>query len=113
MGPHKILSENGQIAGMELIHCVSVFDDQCVFNPSFDDTKEKIEGDQVVLAIGQASDLTFLGDDSQITVDRGLIVVDEDTLETGMKGVYAGGDVAAVPGELLMLLLPGERQHPP
>ncbi|MCG2776565.1 MAG: FAD-dependent oxidoreductase, partial [Desulfobacterales bacterium] len=108
-GPHKILCENGQITGMELVHCVSVFDDQCIFNPSFDDAKEKIEGDQVVLAIGQASDLTFLADDSQITVDRGLIVVDEDTLETGMKGVYAGGDVAAVPGAIIHAIAAGRK----
>jgi len=108
-GPHKILSENGQITGMELVHCVSVFDDQCVFNPSFDDSKEKIEGDQVVLAIGQASDLKFLEDKSQISVDKGLIVVDEDTLETGMKGVYAGGDVTAVPGAIIHAIAAGRK----
>ncbi len=108
-GPHKIVSENGQITSMELVHCVSVFDDQCVFNPSFDDSKEKIEGDQVVLAIGQASDLKFLEDKSQISVDKGLIVVDEDTLETGMKGVYAGGDVAAVPGAIIHAIAAGRK----
>ncbi len=108
-GPHKIVSENGQITGMELVHCVSVFDDQCVFNPSFDDSKEKIEGGQVILAIGQASDLKFLVDKSQISVDKGLIVVDEDTLETGMKGVYAGGDVAAVPGAIIHAIAAGRK----
>jgi NADPH-dependent glutamate synthase beta subunit-like oxidoreductase len=108
-GPHKIVSENGQITGMELVHCVSVFDDQCVFNPSFDDSKEKIEGDQVVLAIGQVSDLKFLEDKSQISVNKGLIVVDEDTLETGMKGVYAGGDVAAVPGAIIHAIAAGRK----
>jgi NADPH-dependent glutamate synthase beta subunit-like oxidoreductase len=108
-GPHRILSENGQITGMELAHCVSVFDDQCIFNPSFDDTREKIEGDQVILAMGQAPDLTFLGNDSQITVDRGLIVVNEDTLETGMKGVYAGGDVVAVPGAIIQAIASGRK----
>jgi formate dehydrogenase beta subunit len=108
-GPHKILSENGQITGMELVHCVSVFDDQCVFNPCFDDAKEKIEGDEVILAIGQASDLEFLDDKSQISVNKGLIVVDEDTLETDMKGVYAGGDVAAVPGAIIYAIAAGRK----
>ena len=108
-GPHKILRENAQITGMELVHCVSVFDDQCVFNPSFDDTKEKIEGDQVVLAMGQASDLAFLEGQSQISVDKGLILVDGDTLETGMKGVYAGGDVAAVPGAIIHAIAAGRK----
>ncbi|MBW1785250.1 MAG: hypothetical protein JRK53_01325 [Deltaproteobacteria bacterium] len=49
------------------------------------------------MAIGQASDLSFLGDDSPIAEDRGLIVVNEETLETGMRGVYAGGDAVTVP----------------
>ncbi|MBW2034141.1 MAG: hypothetical protein JRI94_11215 [Deltaproteobacteria bacterium] len=34
-----------------------------------------------IQAIGQASDLSFLGDDSEILVNRGLIVVNEDTLQ--------------------------------
>jgi NADPH-dependent glutamate synthase beta subunit-like oxidoreductase len=108
-GPHKILSKDNQITGMELVHCVSVFDDQGNFNPSFDDEKKEIEGDQIVMAIGQASDLSFLEDDSQIFVDKGLIVVDEDTLETGMKTVYAGGDVDAVPGAIIHAIAAGRK----
>jgi hypothetical protein len=42
-------------------------------------------------------------------VDRGLIVVDEDTLETGMKGVYAGGDVAAGPGAIIHNIAAGRK----
>ncbi len=108
-GPHRILSENGKITGMELVHCISVFDDQSVFNPSFDDAKETIEGDQVILAIGRASDLSFLDEESPIATDKGLIVVDQDSLETGLKGVYAGGDVAAVPGAIIHAIAAGRK----
>jgi len=108
-GPHKILSENGQITGMELVRCTSVFDEKGNFCPAFNDTKVNIEGNQVILAIGQASALSFLGDDSEISVVRGLIVVDEDTLETGMKGVYAGGDVTAVPGAVIHAIAAGRK----
>jgi formate dehydrogenase beta subunit len=108
-GPHKVIRDNGRVTGMEIIHCVSVFDDQCVFNPRFDETKETIEGDQVILAIGQASDLSFLGTDSPIAAKRGLIVVDEATLETGMKGVYAGGDIAAAPGAIIHAIAAGRK----
>jgi hypothetical protein len=38
-----------------------------------------------------------------------LITVDEDRLETGMKGVYAGGDVAAVPGSIIHAIAAGRR----
>ena len=107
--PYKILSKNSKITGMELIHCVSIFDDKGKFNPSFDDEKKKIEGDQVIIAVGQASDLSFLGDDSQISVDKGLIVVDGDTLETGMKGFYAGGDVEAIQGTVIYAIAAGRK----
>ena len=106
-GPHKILSDNGRIKGMELVHCVSVFDDQCVFNPTFDDTKETVEGDQVILAVGQASDLSFLGEGGKVSTKAGLIVVHENTHETGMRGVYAGGDVAASPGSIIHAIAAG------
>jgi formate dehydrogenase beta subunit len=108
-GPNRILSTNCKITGMELVGCTSVFDDKANFSPTFDDTKEQIEGDQVILATGQASDLSFLGDDSPISVDRGLIVVDHDTLETGMKGVYAGGDAAALPGAVIHAIAAGRK----
>ena len=108
-GPRKILSENGQVTGVELIRCTAVFDEKGGFSPVFDETIKTVEGDQVIMAIGQASDLSFLDDYSGITVDRGLIVVNQDTLETGMEGVYAGGDVAAVPGAIVHAIAAGRR----
>jgi hypothetical protein len=108
-GPHKIVSEKGKIKGLEMIHCVSAFDEICVFKPSFDETKQMVEADQVILAIGQASDLSFLEPDHGIQVKRGLIVVDEATQETGMKGVYAGGDVAAAPGAIIHAIAAGRK----
>ena len=108
-GPHRILSEKGTLKGMELVHCVSVFDDQCVFNPDFDDTREILEGDQVIMAIGQAADFSFLEDAGSVKTDQGLIVVNEETLETGMRGVYAGGDVVTVPGAIIHAIAGGRR----
>ncbi len=108
-GPHKILSEDGHIKGLELVRCVEVFDEKGNFCPLFDNSKETIAGDQVIMAIGQASDLSFLEDDSRISVDKGLIVVDQETLETEMGGVYAGGDVAAMPGAIIHAIAAGRK----
>jgi NADPH-dependent glutamate synthase beta subunit-like oxidoreductase len=108
-GPHRIIYENGQVTGMELVGCASVFDVQGKFNPIFDHTKKTIEGDQVILAAGQACDLSFLGHESGVSVDRGLIVVDQKTLETGLKGVYAGGDVTALPGTIIHAIAAGRK----
>ena len=108
-GPHKILSEDGHIKGLELVRCVEVFDEKGNFCPLFDDSKETIAGDQVIMAIGQASDLSFLEDDRRISVDKGLIVVDQETLQTEMEGVYAGGDVAAMPGAIIHAIAAGRK----
>jgi hypothetical protein len=108
-GAHRILTDKGRIKGMEIVHCTSMFDDQCVFNPKFDETKQSILGDQVILAIGQTPDLSFLQSTPSIEAKRGLITVDEATLETGMKGVYAGGDVAAVAGAIIHAIAAGRK----
>jgi formate dehydrogenase beta subunit len=108
-GPHKILTDQGRIRGMEIVHCTSVFDSEGVFNPKFDETKQSLQGDQVILAIGQVPDLSFLQRTPGIEVQRGLIMVDEATLETGKRGVYAGGDVAAVPGAVIHAIAAGRK----
>ncbi|MDP6178783.1 MAG: FAD-dependent oxidoreductase [Desulfatiglandales bacterium] len=108
-GPHRILSENGQVTGVELVRCSSVFDDQGNFCPAFNDSKETLEGDQVIMAIGQASDLLFLGDNSPISADKGLIRVEQESLKTGMKDVYAGGDVASMPGAIIHAVAAGRK----
>jgi NADPH-dependent glutamate synthase beta subunit-like oxidoreductase len=108
-GPDKIISEAGKVTGMDLKECTCVFDDQGNFCPEFSDKKECILVDQVILAVGQAVDLSFLDENSPIKVNRGLIVVNEDTLETGMHGVYAGGDVAKLPGAVIHAIAAGRR----
>ena len=108
-GPHKILTENGRISGVEIVPCISVFDDRGGFNPKFGETEQTIRGDQVILALGQAPDLSFLQSSPSIEAERGLITVDEDSLETGMKGVYAGGDVTADPGAIIHAIAAGRK----
>jgi len=108
-GPDKILSENGRVTGLDLVECTCVFDDQGNFCPEFSDTKECILVDQVILAIGQTADLSFLEDNSSISVNRDLIVINQDTLETGMERVYAGGDVAITSGAIIHAIAAGRK----
>ncbi len=108
-GPRKILTDQGRITGMEIIRCTSVFDDRGVFNPKFDERKESIQGDQVILALGQASDLSFLQNTPSIETKNGLITVSDASLETGMTGAYAGGDATAVPGSIIHAIAAGRK----
>lgn len=57
---------------------------------------EVLEADSVVLALGQEADLTLLNNLNNVSVDDGVVTVDE-MMMTGMPGLFAGGDM--VPGE--------------
>ena len=65
--------------------------------------------DQVIMAVGQAADLSFLSEYSTVKVEGGLVVVNEDTLETDMQGVYAGGDIARAAGAVIHAIAAGRR----
>lgn len=107
-GPHRIVEEQGRITGLELIRCTSVFDDACLFNPTFDSNeKQTIEADQIILAIGQSTDLSFAGDD--LKTRRGLIVIDEETRKTSLKHVLAGGDVTSGPSSVIQAIAAGRK----
>ncbi|MBW2038443.1 MAG: FAD-dependent oxidoreductase [Deltaproteobacteria bacterium] len=109
-GPSRIMGTNGKVSGIELVRCTSVFDSEGNFCPSFDSaTKEIVEVDQVILAIGQTADLSFVDIQGLLKVDKGLIVVDQDTQETDMRGVFAGGDVTKAPGTIIDAIAAGRR----
>ncbi len=57
---------------------------------------EELEGDSVVLALGQEVDLSLLEGVPGMTVDDGVVEVDS-TMMTGVPGIFAGGDM--VPSE--------------
>jgi thioredoxin reductase/NAD-dependent dihydropyrimidine dehydrogenase PreA subunit len=98
-GPKRILGDNGRVTGLETVDCSSVFDAQHRFRPTFvPGTEVALAADTVILAIGQASDLSFLEPDDAVAITpRGTIQVDPETLATTAPGIYAGGDVAFGP----------------
>jgi len=108
-GPDKIISANGSVTGMDLVACTCVFDRQGNFCPEFSDKKKCILVDQVIMALGQATDLAFLEGSRQIKMEGGLIVVNAKTLETGMTGVYAGGDAVKMPGAIIHAIAAGRK----
>jgi NADPH-dependent glutamate synthase beta subunit-like oxidoreductase len=59
------------------------------------DSEFEIPLDTLILAISQHSLLGFFGDEVPELTRRGYIEVDPATLETSIRGVHAGGDVAA------------------
>ncbi len=111
LGPKRILGETGRVTGLETIDVKSVFDALGRFNPEFYPNTEKIiPAETVILAIGQTSDLSFIEPEDGLTVTpRGTIAVDPNTLATSDPRVFAGGDVAFGPRNVIQAVADGCR----
>ena len=97
---HVIVDDAGQAAGLSLKECTQVFDENKRFAPQFDETCALVDlkGDLIITAIGQRTDLAFLGEDSGLTTTpRGTIASDPLTMATNLPDVFAGGDVVTGP----------------
>ena len=98
-GPKRLLGADGRVHAVETVACTRVFDNDGRFSPLFaEGTESAIPADGVVLAIGQAVDLSFVqpGDGIEIT-RQGTIKVDPATMATTAPGVFSGGDAAVGP----------------
>jgi ferredoxin len=94
-GPKEIVVENGRVKAFRAVKCLSVFNAEGRFEPTFDpDAVEDIPVDTVIFAIGQTSDLSFLSADDAVQTERGLIKVDKETYQTSTPDIFACGDVA-------------------
>jgi len=108
-GPRRIVTRDGKAVGIELVRCIRVFDDSGRFNPEFDDTDRHIlDADTIILAIGQAPDLSFLGPGEAATTAAGTLKIDPVTLATSIPGVFAGGDAAFPPSLLITVAQHGK-----
>jgi NADPH-dependent glutamate synthase beta subunit-like oxidoreductase len=108
-GPHRFLGDNGRVTGLETIDVRSVFDDEGRFNPTFvTGSYSVLPADTVILAVGQAADLGVLAG-IELELSRGCIEVDPLTLRTSHPRVWAGGDVAHGPRNLIDAVADGQR----
>lgn len=109
-GPARILVSDGHVSGLETIRVTSVFDETGRFAPTFDLTdRTTLFADTVILAIGQAVDLGALGNHGPSVSRRGTIDVDQETLRTSLSDVWAGGDIAFGPRNLIDAIADGRR----
>jgi NADH-quinone oxidoreductase subunit F len=69
-----------------------------------------VEADTIIVAVGQAPDLSFLPPDSALERTRWeTLVVDRNRLATNVPGVFAGGDFATGPGMIIEAIAAGRR----
>ena len=109
-GPVRVAAEKGRVRGLELNRCLSVFDDQCRFAPVVDrDDRTFLEADQVVLAVGQRIDLSYLGSVAGPKTERGRIAADGRTQATDQERIFAGGDAVSGPATVIEAVAAGRR----
>ena len=110
-GPKRITGAQGKVRGMEFTGVRRTYDENGRFNPVYDDTvSESLDVDTVILAIGQQTDLSFLKPSDGIELTGGrLIKIDAGTLATTAAGVFAGGDAAFGPRNIIDAVANGKR----
>ena len=111
LGPKQFVGQNGKVAGLEVIRCTSVFDAQRRFSPTFAaGTESVIPCDTVILAIGQASDMSFVkpGDGLE-TTRQGTLKINPETLMTTARGIFAAGDIAFGPRLIINAVADGKK----
>lgn len=111
LGPKEFVGKNGKITGLQVIQCTSVFDAQRRFSPKFAaGTETVIPCDTVILAIGQASDTSFLQPTDGIELTRqGTLKIDPATLMTTAPGIFAAGDIAFGPRLIINAVADGKK----
>jgi NADPH-dependent glutamate synthase beta subunit-like oxidoreductase/NAD-dependent dihydropyrimidine dehydrogenase PreA subunit len=95
-GVENIIGEEGRFKAIKCPRCTSVFDTRG-FNPKFDRSDVVyLEGDVLLITIGQAAERTFFRQEGLLD-ESGRLTVDPLTLMSPLKeGVFIGGDVKRV-----------------
>jgi formate dehydrogenase beta subunit len=110
--PIQILTEKNEVKGLKLIKMELGSPDESGRRSvsTIDGSEYDMDIDFLVPAIGQKVDHTFLSPEDSIELNRwGLIDVDETTLETTRRGVFAGGDCSTGPATLIEAMEKGIR----
>ncbi|RDH86821.1 MAG: oxidoreductase [endosymbiont of Escarpia spicata] len=88
------IDEKGRLIGLRTWKVLSIFDEQHRFAPSYDESDEQLhQGEMVIEAIGQMSDVSLLGDEltERLEWNRGRLQVDEAG-RTSETWLWAAGD---------------------
>jgi NAD-dependent dihydropyrimidine dehydrogenase PreA subunit len=110
-GAKRFIGENGKVKAVEFMGVKRTYDEDGRFNPVYDpEFSETFEADSIILAIGQQADLSFLKPADRVELTpQGTIKVNAETLATSAPGLFAGGDVAFGPRNLIEAVANGKR----
>jgi len=110
--PTRILGKKGRVNQVECIHMrLGEPDASGRRRPiPIEGSEFIIDADMIIPAIGQSSDLSFLGSHHQFNLVRGRrFEVDPLTLETNIKGIFSGGDGVTGPNTVIEAMAAGRK----
>ena len=109
--PVRILTENGKIKAVEWVKMrLGETDKSGRRRPIPIKGSEFITpADNLIVAIGQTPDMSFLKDADELKTSGNTLVVDSDVLLTSMEGVFAGGDIVTGPTTVVEAAAAGKR----
>ncbi|MFC1998882.1 FAD-dependent oxidoreductase [Chloroflexota bacterium] len=99
-----------EVSGIDFIKCTSVYDEDGNYNPTYDESMAgSFECDVVIIAMGEMADLSIIEGADVKSSPEGLIVVDNEKLQTSAKNVFAGGEVANGPSSVIESIAAGRK----
>lgn len=107
LGPKRVLTKNGRVAGLETVICTSVREEDGTFAPEYaEGPAPTIEVDRIVVAIGQKPEAAAFKEVGKDLAET--IAVDGFSLKTNIEGVFAGGDVVSGPSDVIGAIATGK-----
>jgi glutamate synthase (NADPH/NADH) small chain len=97
--PVKIVGKNGRVVGIELIRTEPGVPDESG-RPTpipVPESQFTVECSNVIVAVGEVCDLSFLPEDIQ-TTDDGHVRIDQTTFRTSIERLYAVGEMTGLKG---------------
>ena len=109
VSPKSFLGNGGKVSAVEFVRMqLGGLDETGRRKPIPIEGSEFVkEADVVILAIGEVPDLSFLPKEVELNED-GTIWVNPLTMETTLKGVFAGGDAVTGPASIIEAIFSGK-----
>lgn len=97
-GPREVLTRDGKVSGIVFQRCLSVFNAEGRFAPTYDENDTMtMECDRVIFAVGQSSVWGNLLEDEKVEFKGPAVVADSLTYQTTQLDIFVGGDVYTGP----------------
>jgi NADH-quinone oxidoreductase subunit F len=109
--PVKVIAKNGNLTAIECIQMkLGEMDKSGRRRPvPIEGSEFVVELDTLIPAISEQPDTEFLSESKKLKLSKwGTVVVDEETLTAGQKGVFAGGDVVTGPSTVIEAIAAGK-----